>query len=219
MIIHFCVVYLYRNNSQIQPTSQFRLHMAKLQKSIDKRTALLKATLNLINNGGIQEASMAKVAKMAKVSPATIYLYFENKQDLVNQLYLDVKAAFSQMAFEHYDASLPVKKSFELIWYNISRYKLTRQEESAFLSQCDNTPMIDDASRQEGLKHLQPLLDLWKRGQNEGIIKNISPYLLYAYTIYPMAFVTNTHNRSHCTADSDSLLADAFQAAWDSIKV
>lgn len=53
--------------------------MVKLQKSIDKRLALLKATLSLINNGGIQEASMAKVAKIANVSPATIYLYFENK--------------------------------------------------------------------------------------------------------------------------------------------
>lgn len=193
--------------------------MAKLQKSIDKRAALLKATLHLINTGGIQEASMSKVAKMAKVSPATIYLYFENKQDLVNQLYLDVKASFSQMAFENYDVTFPVKKSFELIWYNISRYKIAQQEESAFLSQCDNTPMIDETSRQEGLKHLQPLLDLWKRGQNEGIIKNISPYLLYAYTIYPMAFVTNAQNRSQCIVDKDRLLADAFQAAWDSIKV
>jgi len=193
--------------------------MAKLQKSIDKRAALLKATLHLINSGGIQGASMAKVAKMANVSPATIYLYFNNKQDLVNQLYLDVKSAFSQMAFTNYDTNQPVKKSFELVWYNISKFKLTQQEEAAFLSQCDNTPMIDAASRQEGLMHLQPLLDLWKRGQKEGIIKNISPYLLYAYTIYPITFITNAHNRSNCITDKDDLLADAFQAAWDSIKV
>ena len=51
--------------------------MALLQKSIDKRSALLKATLCLVNRDGIQGASMAKVAKIANVSPATIYLYFE----------------------------------------------------------------------------------------------------------------------------------------------
>ena len=74
--------------------------MALLQKSIEKRSALLKATLILVNNGGIQGASMAKVAKVATVSPATIYLYFESKQDMVNQLYLDVKSSFAEAAFQ-----------------------------------------------------------------------------------------------------------------------
>ena len=59
--------------------------MAKLQKSIDKKNAVLGATLTLVNEGGFKSASMSKIAKMAYVSPATIYLYFENKQDLINQ--------------------------------------------------------------------------------------------------------------------------------------
>jgi AcrR family transcriptional regulator len=36
---------------------------------------LLKATLQLVNSGGIQGASMAKIAKAASISPATIYLF------------------------------------------------------------------------------------------------------------------------------------------------
>ncbi|MDW7691538.1 TetR/AcrR family transcriptional regulator [Flammeovirgaceae bacterium SG7u.111] len=192
--------------------------MAKLQKSIEKREALLAATLNLINSGGIQEASMSKVAKLAKVSPATIYLYFENKQDLINQLYLDVKESFSKKAFEGYEEGLPVKKSFEQIWFNIANYKITQRAEACFLSQCDNAPLVDMESRREGLKHLQPLLDLWVRGQEEGIIKKMSNYVLYAYTVYPLAFLTNTEISVYCQLDKSSL-DEAFQAAWDSIKV
>ena len=62
--------------------------MALLQKRNEKCNALLKATLVLVNNGGIQGASMAKVAKVGNVSSASIYLYFESKQDMVNQFYL-----------------------------------------------------------------------------------------------------------------------------------
>lgn len=190
--------------------------MALLQKSIDKRTALLKATLVLVNNGGIQGASMAKVAKIANVSPATIYLFFENKQDLVNQLYLSVKAAYAAAAFEDYNPKNEVKLSFEKIWQAMALYKLNFKEEASFLSQCDNTPMIDEATRQEGLKELTPLFELWEKGQKEGLIKDISPYLLYAHSIYPMSFLMNMDSRGIYSLNQ-TIINQAFECAWDSI--
>ncbi|WP_068472093.1 TetR/AcrR family transcriptional regulator [Saccharicrinis aurantiacus] len=192
--------------------------MAKLQKSIEKRNALLRATLCLVNSGGIQEASVAKVAKMAQVSPATIYLYFENKQDMVNQLYLSVKEHYATVAFKNYIADKPVKKSYEQIWLNMIQFKKDNPEESSFLSQCDNTPIIEEETRQKGLSFLQPLFDLWEKGKNEGIIKDVSPYIIYAFTIYPQSFLTNIEQRSLCKINKVEL-TQAFQAAWDSIKV
>ena len=100
----------------------------------------------------------------------------------------------------------------------MAHYKLTHQEEASFLSQCDNTPMIDEITRQEGLQFLTPLFDLWVKGKEDGILKDISPYLMYAYSIYPMAFLMNMKNRGLCPLD-EKILQESFQAAWDSIKV
>ena len=192
--------------------------MAKLQKSIEKRKALLKATLSLINNGGILEASMAKVAKMAQVSPATIYLYFENKEDMVNTLYRELKQNFSDLAFADFSQEQAVKRSFEQIWMNMARYKLQNKEEASFLAQCDNTPLINEESRQMGIASMQILFDLWERGQKEGIIKEMSHYLIYGFAMYPMSFLVSIHNRGLHEIDETSL-QQAFQAAWDAIKV
>jgi AcrR family transcriptional regulator len=192
--------------------------MAKRVKSNEKRIALLNATLSLVINNGFHDAPMSKIAKLAEVSPATIYIYFENKQDLINQLYLEIKATYSTQAFENYDVNQPIKESFQQIWFNIANFKINQVEEANFLSQCDNTPMIDEESRQKGLKHLQPLLDLWERGQQKGIIKLISPYLLYAYSIYPLAFLT-TMQQNDSFKLTEKNLNEAFLAAWDSIKV
>ena len=193
--------------------------MAKRTKSNEKRIALLNATLYLVNNNGFHDAPMSKIAKMAGVSPATIYIYFENKQDLINQLYLENKASFSEAVFKDFAVNLPVKNGFELIWRNIAHYKLNQIEEANFLSQCDNiATMVDEESRQEGLKNLQPLLDLWERGQKEGIIKNISPYLLYAYTIYPLAFLMTMQKRNDFEL-TETNLSEAFDSAWNSIKI
>ncbi|SHF12163.1 DNA-binding transcriptional regulator, AcrR family [Arenibacter palladensis] len=191
--------------------------MAKLQKSIEKRNALVKATINLVNNNGFHATPMSKIAKMANVSPATIYLYFENKQDLVNKVYLEVKSAYTAYAFKNYSNDISVVKGFETIWKRIADFKLKEVEEAMFLAQCDNTPIIDEASRQEGLKHLQPLLDLWERGKKEGIIKPLSPYLLYAYSINPLSFLMVMRQRGVFQLNQDHL-EDAFQAAWNSIK-
>ena len=192
--------------------------MAKRTKSNEKRIALLNATLHLVNNNGFHDAPMSKIAKMADVSPATIYIYFANKQDLINQLYLETKASFSNYAFKDYLPNSPVKNGFELIWRNIAQFKLNQVEEANFLSQCDNiATMVDEESRQEGLKNLQPLLDLWERGQKEGIIKNISPYLLYAYTIYPLAFLMTMEKRNDFEL-TENHLAEAFELAWNAIK-
>tara|TARA_R110002050_G_scaffold184238_3_gene317674 strand:+ start:10878 stop:11456 length:579 start_codon:yes stop_codon:yes gene_type:complete len=191
--------------------------MAKLQKSIEKRDALVKATINLVNNNGFHATPMSKIAKMAKVSPATIYLYFDNKQDLVNKVYLEVKAAYTAYVFKNYSSDISVVNGFEIIWKRIADFKLKEVEEAMFLAQCDNTPMIDEASRQEGLKHLQPLLDLWERGIKEGIIKPLSPYLLYAYTINPLSFLMVMQQRGVFQLNQD-YLEDAYRAAWNSIK-
>jgi AcrR family transcriptional regulator len=193
--------------------------MAKRTKSNEKRIALLNATLHLVNNNGFHDAPMSKIAKMADVSPATIYIYFENKQDLINKLYLETKASFSDYAFKDYLPNQPLKNGFELIWRNIANFKLNQVEEANFLSQCDNiSAMVDDESRQEGLKNLQPLLDLWERGQKDGLIKNISPYLLYAFTIYPLAFLMTMQKRNDFELTEDKL-TEAFDSAWNSIKI
>lgn len=192
--------------------------MATLQKSIDKRNALIKATIELVNNNGFHATPMSKIAKMANVSPATIYLYFENKQDLVNQTYIEVKAKYTKYAFATYSDDMSVEKGFELIWKRIADFKLNDCENAMFLAQCDNTPMIDEQSRQEGIKHLQPLLDLWARGKKEGVIKPLSDYILYAYAINPLSFLMISQKRGAFQLDQ-LLLEEAYQSAWSSIKL
>ncbi|WP_027126841.1 TetR/AcrR family transcriptional regulator [Gelidibacter mesophilus] len=191
--------------------------MAQLQKSIAKRNALIRATIALVNNNGFHATPMSKIAKMANVSPATIYLYFENKQDLVNKTYIEVKANYTEYAFAEYNEHMSVEEGFENIWKRIADFKLKESENAMFLSQCDNSPIIDEPSLQEGIKHLQPLLDLWERGKKEGIIKPISDYLLYAYAINPLSFLMIAQKRGIIKFNSDQI-EEAYQAAWSSIR-
>ena len=192
--------------------------MARLQKSIEKRNALVQATIELVNNNGFHATPMSKIAKMACVSPATIYLYFENKQDLVNQTYLEVKSQYTNFVFDGFKASNNLKQDFEAIWKRILQFNTEECSYFFFLHQCNNTPIIDEPSREKGIKHLQPLLDLWKRGKEDKLIKSLSDHVLYAYSINPLSFLmmAQKQNQFYFT---EEITEEAFKAAWDSIKL
>ncbi len=183
----------------------------------DKERAVLEATLELVNNSGFHAASMSKIAKTANVAPATIYLYFQNKQDLINKLYLYIKAEMSHYAFVNYDMQMSVEQGFKLIWYNMANYKRTHIKEAMFLSICDISPMIDDESREKGLLYLQPLVDLCVRGQKEGIFKDCSLYLIYAFSVNPLSYLISKHQYNEQNFD-DNILNQAYEMAWNSIK-
>lgn len=192
--------------------------MPRLQKSIDKRNAILRATLALVTDGGFRATSMAKIAQIANVSPATIYLYFSNKQDLINQLYLTAKKEFSDLAFHDYNANMSIEVGFKTIWHNIANFKLSDSDEAYFLSQCDNTPIVDADTFQEGLTFFEPLMNLWQKGIQEEVLKPISPYLMYAYSIYPINFLISIKSKDIDTFNQLNL-DQAFKSAWDSIKL
>lgn len=191
--------------------------MAKLQKSIEKRNALIKATINLVNNNGFHATPMSKIAKMANVSPATIYLYFENKQDLVNQTYLEVKTKYTNFVFKNYEENNAIKTAFEHIWKQIAEFTIQELEHAFFLNQCNNTPIIDEPIKKEGIKHLEPLLELWERGKKEGVIKPFENYTLYAFSINPLSFLLIAHKQSEFKLNQ-ARIDEAFQLAWDSIR-
>ena len=69
----------------------------KLREKTERRQAILDAALHLFIEQGFEEVSMRNIADAIEYSPATIYLYFKDK----NELLLDLQTqAFGQMAQE-----------------------------------------------------------------------------------------------------------------------
>lgn len=55
-----------------------------------KQEAIIQATIKLVNKIGFVSSSVAKISKEANVSPATIYIYYKNKEDLLVSTYVEI---------------------------------------------------------------------------------------------------------------------------------
>lgn len=58
----------------------------RAEKAAQTRAALLRAAADVIGEVGYRDASIARITERAGVAQGTFYLYFENQQDLFDQL-------------------------------------------------------------------------------------------------------------------------------------
>jgi AcrR family transcriptional regulator len=75
-------------------------------RSEDKRNAILDAATQVIAVEGVS-APTAKIAKLAGVAEGTLFTYFNNKDELLNELYLQLKAELRTVML----SAAPAKKS------------------------------------------------------------------------------------------------------------
>ena len=87
-------------------------------KDLHKQEAIIEATVLLVNEIGFVSSSVSKIAKKAGVSPATIYIYYENKDDLLVSTYVEIKKKMSRALLKNLDNSLPIRDVLESFWKN-----------------------------------------------------------------------------------------------------
>ena len=77
-------------------------------RSPEKRTAILQAAVHEIAEVGLG-APTAKIARRAGVAAGTLFTYFANKEELLNQLYLELKGE----VYTRLNANFPHQGSLE----------------------------------------------------------------------------------------------------------
>ena len=78
----------------------------------DKQTAILDATLELVSEKGFHGTPTSAIAQEAGVGVGTIYRYFENKEDLIDELYKRLKLQLAKAVLIGYSANLPLRQRF-----------------------------------------------------------------------------------------------------------
>lgn len=187
-------------------------------KDDNKREAISNAAIELITTIGFAETSMSKIAKAAIVSPATIYVYFENKDDLLNQIYLMVKHESSEVMLAGYDDSLPVEEGCKLIWENACRYMLTNPIRFAFSEQFAHSPLVNRVSKEESSEYFRAIFGLFERGKQEGIFKDIPPSLFAAFFYAPIMLLGKQHHNGDLVLNKE-LQQMAFEISWDALTI
>lgn len=108
-----------------------------------KELAIREKALEIIVAEGFDGLSMQKLAKAAGVSPATIYIYYRNREDLLNSLYNEVSMTFAKTALRKFDPELSLEEGLWRQWKNRLNFILRYPDYFRFFEQFRNSPLIN----------------------------------------------------------------------------
>ncbi len=96
----------------------------------------------MIVEEGFDGLSMHKLAKAVGISVSTIYIYFKNREDLLNQLYAEVSAVFATETLRNFDPEMDFEAGLWLQWKNRLKYVARHPMHFHFSEQFRNSPLI-----------------------------------------------------------------------------
>lgn len=108
-----------------------------------KEQAIREKAIEMIVKSGFDGLSMQKLAKAANVSPATIYVYFKNREDLLNQLYMSIDQLFTESTLKNFDPEMSFEEGLWLQWKNRFAYNVKYPHHIYFMEQFRTSPLIN----------------------------------------------------------------------------
>lgn len=127
--------------------------------SEDKRQMILAAATRLFAKEGVS-ASTARIAKEAGVAEGTVFIYFPTKDDLLNQLYLELKSQL-RLAYANVLASTDLRQSLWQFWAAYVGWGLAKPVERQAMANLHLSNRISGQTRTlaaEGFKDVHGLL-------------------------------------------------------------
>ncbi len=180
-------------------------------KSDDKRGAIMAATTRVIAVQGLGAAT-ATVAQEAGVSNGSLFTYFATKSDLLNQLYVALKAEMGAAALDGLPVESDNRAQLLHLWSHWLRWAASHPEKRRTLAQLDVSDAITAESRRAAHDAFAAVRALLERSREHGPLR-AAPLEYVAALLSALAEAT-----SDCmirdSANADTYRADGFEALW-----
>jgi AcrR family transcriptional regulator len=185
------------------------------KKDDEKEKSIKEAVIKLILQEGFHGTSISKIAKMAGVSPATVYIYFENKEIMLQDIYSEYSEEIFDYLLDRVNRGMGGSQLIEILVRSYYDYIRENREIFSFVEQFSNCPSLSSGcSEIKGICNINNLIAEMK---NSRIIKNYSNDNLLAIIFYPVKSIAADSRKSE--AERADLLREMIQIIQDALLI
>lgn len=165
-----------------------------------KEKAIRRTAMELVVRHGFDGLSMQKLAKAAGVSPATLYIYFKDREDLILQVYKEELQKSFEATLEGFDPGMSLAEGLRVQWTNSARYCLANPLAIKFMEQFRHTPLHNKAMTAPDTKNaaLQAdVRDFRTQAIARGELADMPLEIYWALSFAPMFQLVKHHLQEH----------------------
>ncbi|MBV7532559.1 TetR/AcrR family transcriptional regulator [Chitinophaga sp. sic0106] len=95
--------------------------------------------IEMIATEGLENFGINRLAKAAGVSPATIYIYYKDKDDLITTIVKEETEKWIAHIFKGFSPDMSFEEGLWIQWKNRSEHAMTQRELNLFMEKIRNT--------------------------------------------------------------------------------
>lgn len=181
-------------------------------KSEDKRNAILAAAIQAIAELGAS-APTSKIAQRAGVAEGTLFTYFSTKDELFNQLYLEIKTELHGIMLATYPREAALKERMRHAFCNYVGWGVRHPAKRKAIAQLGASERVTEQTRAEAAQLFAQLGALLQESTAEGTLRGLpQPFvsaIMAALADTTMEFAAREPEHAQRYIDS------GFEAFWN----
>lgn len=153
-------------------------------KDDEKKQRIEDAVIHLILEKGFDGLSMSKIAKAAGVCPATVYTYFDSKDSMLQEIYLQYSEDVYDYLLGQMQPELTGAQTLETLVRSYYNYIVEYRDVFSYVKQYSMvTSLMEECRSAKGSCYIMEIIRDLKQNR---VIRDYSDEILEAILFYPV---------------------------------
>ena len=187
------------------------------EKDYSKIDKIFEATLRLVYDKGFAGIKLTEVARLSGIAIGTIYLYFKDKDDLINQLYQYMLRKKKQDVNIDLDLNRHSEELIKELWMTYYESVFNDLKAADFFYQYQQSNALFKLINENDAFVFANLRRVLSKGVMEGRLKNMDEDILYTIMIGPIHEMAKQALKNNFKATSEEK-QEMFNCLLSSIK-
>lgn len=160
----------------------------------NKIQSIRESAIEMVVKDGLENFGINRLAKAAGVSPATIYIYYKDKEDLLTSISIEEALKMTRATLKNFDPEMGFKEGLWIQWKNRAAFALDNHQSANFFEQLRNSTYKDKMLETITLEFRKAMGSYVHNAINRGEINEMPLEVYWSVAFAPLYSLIKFHN-------------------------
>lgn len=177
-------------------------------RDVNKENSIRQQAIEMIVKEGLDGFSMQKLARAAGVSPATLYIYYKDRDDLITQIATDVSNRLMESSLKGLHPKMSFADGMAVQWKNRLEFYMSYPLDVEFIEQIRYTPVYDGIKKNLRQRFGDVLGKFMHNAINRGEVTPLPFEVYWSIAFAPLYQLIKFHTQGETPATDNFRITD-----------